>query len=120
MDLATDHVLCNKIYRIHVYSVMLRHARKRAGLTQAELSRRSGIPQPAIARIEGNKTVPRIDTLDRLLTACEMQLAVVPLEGAGIDRSGIREMLKLSPLERLELAAKESSNLAPLTRRLRR
>jgi len=44
----------------------LRDARRRAHLTQRALASRSGIPQPAIARIERGTVVPRVDTLDRL------------------------------------------------------
>ncbi|MGA9159830.1 MAG: helix-turn-helix transcriptional regulator, partial [Actinomycetota bacterium] len=48
----------------------LREARRGAGLTQRALALRAGIPQPTIARIEARTVVPRIDTLDRLLSAC--------------------------------------------------
>jgi len=79
-------------------------ARRAAGFSQRELSRRTGVPQAAIARIEGGRQVPRADTLDRLLTACGFELRLGPIRGGGVDRSQIREWLELSPAERLERA----------------
>ena len=93
---------------------MLRYARKRAGLTQRGLAKVSGIAQPAIARIESGQVSPRIDTLDRLLRSCNMATTVQGALGQGLDRSGIRELLRLTPRERLELAARESANLSLL------
>jgi predicted transcriptional regulator len=79
----------------------LRYARRRAGLSQRELAQRSGVPQSTVGRIESGAVDPRISTLDRLLRTCEFDLEVEPLLGIGVDRSQIREMLGLSPSERL-------------------
>lgn len=79
-------------------------ARRAAGFSQRELSRRTGVPQAAIARIEGGLQMPRADTLDRLLKACGFELRLGPIRGGGVDRSQIREWLELSPAERLERA----------------
>ncbi|HLJ73291.1 MAG TPA: helix-turn-helix transcriptional regulator [Thermoanaerobaculia bacterium] len=92
----------------------IRYCRLRAGLTQEELARRAGISQPALARIESGRVAPRIDTAERILRACGMTLEVLPRAGEGIDRSTIRRMLKLTPRQRLQLAAKEARNLAKL------
>ena len=47
--------------------VRLRAARKKAGLSQAELARRSGVPQPTISRIEaGHHRGIDLDILERL------------------------------------------------------
>jgi hypothetical protein len=43
-----------------------------------------------------------------------MALEAVPRAGHGVDRSTIRRMLKLTPKQRLALAAKEARNLARL------
>ena len=59
------------------------------------------MPQSTVGRIETGAVDPRISTLDRLLRACEFDLEVEPLLGIGVDRSQIREMLDLSPSERL-------------------
>jgi transcriptional regulator with XRE-family HTH domain len=95
-------------------AIVLKRARKQAGFSQRELARRAGMAQPAIARIERGAVVPRVDTLDRLLLACGHGLQVAPRPGAGVDRTVMRELLKLSPRKRLELAAEEAGNLARL------
>ncbi|HZJ50685.1 MAG TPA: helix-turn-helix domain-containing protein [Actinomycetota bacterium] len=95
-------------------SQALRHARRAAGFSQRDLAARAGVAQPAIARIETGRVVPRVDTLDRLLRACGRALEVGALYGEGIDPTAIRELLKLTPKERLELAAQEANNLAHL------
>ena len=89
----------------------LREARSRAGLTQRALARRAGVPQPTVARIETGVSVPRVDTLDRLLAGCGFGLVTRPRPGAGLDRSAIRAMLGLPPAERLRVAALEARNL---------
>ena len=92
----------------------LRDARRRAGLTQRALASRSGIPQPAIARIERGTVVPRVDTLDRLLAGCGEQLGTERRPGLGIDRTAIRALLRLTPAQRLRLATREGRNLERL------
>jgi len=83
---------------------MVRDARKRAQLTQRELAAKSGIPQETIARIERGRADPRVTTLDRLLEACDYGLESMPRLGIGVDRTQIRELLKLTPSERLARA----------------
>lgn len=80
-------------------------ARRAAGLSQRELSRRTGVPQSAIARIERGHQVPRADTLERLLKTCGFELRLAPVRGGGVDRSQVEEWLAFSPAERLRRAA---------------
>ena len=80
---------------------LLRQARRRSDLTQRQLAARTGIAQPTIARIETGESVPRVDTLDRLLQACGEEIEAVPQLGIGIDRTVIRQLLAMSPLERV-------------------
>lgn len=47
----------------------LRELRKAAGLTQAELARRTGIHRPNIARVEAGRHTPSLETLARLAEA---------------------------------------------------
>lgn len=89
----------------------LRNARRAAGLSQRELARRARVAQPAIARIESGGVVPRVDTLEHLLRACGHSLEVRPRAGSGVDRSVIRELLRLTPRQRLDLAVTEANNL---------
>ena len=65
---------------------------------------------PTVARIESGVVVPRVDTLDRLLRACGKDLELVERAGKGLDRTLIRERLKLSPAERARLAVREWEN----------
>jgi transcriptional regulator with XRE-family HTH domain len=82
----------------------LNQARRAAGFSQRELSRRTGVPQSAIARIERGLQVPRADTLERLLKACGFELRLGPARGGGVDTSQLDEWLAFSPAERLERA----------------
>ena len=79
---------------------MLVGARVRAGLSQRELARRAGVPQPAISRIERGRVSPTVDTLERLLAACDQELEVVLRPSGDVDRSLIRERLLMTPGER--------------------
>jgi len=54
----------------------LRWARLRAGLTQAELARRAGLSQPAVARLEDPDHNPTLDMLERVATALGVRLEV--------------------------------------------
>jgi len=95
---------------------MIAAARRRANLTQRELGEKTDLDQSAIARLESGRTVPRADTLDRVLRACGRRLEALPAAGEGVDRSAIRALLRLTPDERLKLAVREARNLARLTR----
>jgi predicted transcriptional regulator len=89
---------------------MLRDARKGVPLSQRALARLAGVPQPTVARIESRAVVPRVDTLDRLLRVCGKDLELVARAGTGLDRTLIRERLRLSTAERARLAVREWEN----------
>jgi predicted transcriptional regulator len=93
---------------------ILRYCRHQAGLSQRDLATSIGVPQPAIARIESGRVVPRVDTLMLMINACGFTLEARRV--SGLDRSAIRELLRLSPRERLDLAAEEANNLQRLVR----
>ena len=93
---------------------MLRHARRKKGWSQRALAQVSGVAQPAIARIESGRVVPRVDTLNGLLAICGYLLEPSPRLGAGVDRTAIRERLGLSASERLDLTVAAARNLARL------
>lgn len=59
-------------------ALLVREARERAGLSQRTLASRCKTSQPAIARYESGLTVPRTDTLERLLAACGEELGSLP------------------------------------------
>ena len=54
--------------------------RKQSNLTQRELSKRSGISQPIIARIEKYVHSPQTNTLIKLLYTMGYTLKIVPLD----------------------------------------
>ncbi|MBR0350759.1 MAG: helix-turn-helix transcriptional regulator [Clostridia bacterium] len=55
-------------------------ARKKAQLTQRDLSKLTGIKQPAIARLESSSKSPQVMTLIKLLYPMGYTLRVVPLD----------------------------------------
>jgi transcriptional regulator with XRE-family HTH domain len=85
-------------------------------VTQRDLAERTGLAQPAIARIESGAVTPRVDTLDRLLAGCGLDLSLTPRPGAGLDRTAIRELLHLTPIQRLRLAVREARHVDRLQR----
>lgn len=99
---------------------MARYARRRAGLTQRQLSARAGIPQATIARIEAGRVDPRLGTVDRLLGACGFGLEGGPRLGIGVDRTQIRALLRLTPSERLRVAVENDRHFVGLRRSIRR
>jgi transcriptional regulator with XRE-family HTH domain len=74
---------------------LVREARRRAGLTQAELARRVGTSQPAIARYERARSLPDVATLHRIVEACGLELR---LALAAPDRQ--REAQEMTALEK--------------------
>lgn len=55
-------------------------ARDEKGLSQRELAEISGLKQPAIARLESMRSIPKIDTLFKLLSPLGYTLSIVPLD----------------------------------------
>jgi transcriptional regulator with XRE-family HTH domain len=60
----------------------LRDARRRAGLTQAELARRGGTSQATISAYERGRKEPSLETLSRLLAASGARLTAAPASTA--------------------------------------
>ena len=56
----------------------IRDARVRAGLTQADLARRSGTSQATLSAYENGRKQPSVATLSRILGAAGAQLRVDP------------------------------------------
>jgi transcriptional regulator with XRE-family HTH domain len=86
---------------------LLRRERQARGVSQSSLARRTGIPQPAISRIERGHEVPSLERLSRLTAGLGLQprLVLAPLAedtGDELHREGVR---RLTPGERLEQAA---------------
>ena len=92
----------------------LRHARRKSGFTQAELAERAGVPQSVIGRIESGASMPRFDTMDRLLNACGFALELETRAGAGVDRTLIEPLVAASPADRAQLATEQARGVADL------
>ena len=55
---------------------IVREARRRAGITQAELAERVGTTQSALARLERGHTEPSLHRVQELVRACGLDLRV--------------------------------------------
>lgn len=56
---------------------LLCEARRRAGISQAELARRSGVPRTVVNAYERRRREPGVDVLERLLRAAGYRLKIV-------------------------------------------
>lgn len=56
--------------------LLIREARRRARLTQAELAARAGTTQSAVARWEAGKALPSLEKLRELVDCCGLELVV--------------------------------------------
>src|ERR671937_1430648 len=81
---------------------LIREARLRAGLTQAELSDRTGTQRSVIARWEQGAVSPTFDNMLAVIEACgfELPLMLVPREAALDER--LRKNKLLSPERRAQ------------------
>lgn len=73
--------------RIAAFQSLVYRLRTDAGLTQAELARRMGTTQSAIARMEGGGTRPTLETLEKLASAVGADLVVGVAENLSSNRS---------------------------------
>lgn len=67
------HLVAADAWEVPAWSIVL-EARRRAGISQAELARRSGTSQSAIARYERARALPALSTLYRLVESCGLEL----------------------------------------------
>lgn len=83
-------------------SVLVRNARKSAGLTQAQLAQRAGVTQSVVARLERGGGNPTFLTLERVLHAAghRLELSAVHQGLRTVDETLIEQQLALTPAER--------------------
>ena len=93
---------------------LIREARKRAGLTQAELADRAETTQSGIARWESGRTSPSLDDVRRLVRLCglDLEVAIVPYDGS--DMAQAERLLALTPQERLDWNQRAVRQMAQL------
>ena len=80
-------------------------------MSQRQLAAAAGVPQATVGRIEAGTVSPRANTVSRLLRATGHELAVEPRLGIGVDRSLIRDRLRLTPAERIQRATVEARRM---------
>src|SRR5205085_1555214 len=83
---------------------IVREARRRAGLTQRELAARAGTSQSAIARIERGRQIPSVETLQRILRACDLEMRFQIVTHVRHAGDLIYATLELPPEARLRVA----------------
>jgi transcriptional regulator with XRE-family HTH domain len=90
---------------------LLLEARRRAGLSQAELARRAGIPRSAIGRWERGEVLPSLERLRELIRACGLELyfGIANADLGDHDLSLIRRSLRLTPGERFAQANRDAA-----------
>jgi transcriptional regulator with XRE-family HTH domain len=92
---------------------IVRDARRRTGLTQAQLASAAGTTQSAIARLETPGANPRLETLERVLRAMGFSLELTAAF-PDVDERQIIDHLRLTPAERLTRFEAERKSLGRL------
>ena len=80
---------------------LLREARLRAGLTQADLGRAAGRSQSAIARWESGRVQPSLETLRDVIRACRLELTFGLSNYDDSYDHYINRLLDMTPTERV-------------------
>jgi transcriptional regulator with XRE-family HTH domain len=80
---------------------LIREARRRAGLTQAELAERVGTTQSAVARWERGRVAPSLDTTLRVLRSIGYDLDYMLVEHDDSDMAQAKRMLALTTNRRV-------------------
>ena len=80
---------------------LIREGRRRAGITQAELARRVGTTQSAIARIERGRTDPSLERVRAIVRVCGIDLGTTLASADDADWSVARSNLALSVDDRV-------------------
>ncbi len=80
---------------------LVREARRRSGLTQAQLAQRAGVPKSTVGRIESGARVPSTDLVERLVQAAGWSVSVSLSEPDPGTDSMFERTLRRSPAQRL-------------------
>ena len=96
--------------------LLIREARRQAGLTQTELAARIGTKQSVVSRWERGVDTPRVDTLGRILQACGFEADLTLRRHDDVDRAQLQENLAMTPAQRLA-SVRNTSEFAAKARR---
>lgn len=80
---------------------LILEARRRAGLTQAALADRLGVPQSTVGRWETGRIAPSFENVVRAVRACDLDLSVRLVDRDRHLRALVDAQLQLTPAERL-------------------
>jgi len=83
--------------------LLIKEARLRAGLTQAQLASRLNTTQSVVARWERLRTSPSFETVVRAIRACGLDLGVSISTYDDQDDLLIDDQLRLSPSQRVRV-----------------
>ena len=78
----------------------------RAGLTRAELARRTGVAPSTVGRVEAGTRIPSADLAERLVRAAGFEICVMLGEPDSETDSLFERTLRRTPAERLADAAR--------------
>ena len=81
-DIYTPEEIAQSDMRVALISELIK-ARNEKGITQKQLEEMTGISQVVISRLESGASVPKIDTVMKLLAPLGKKLAIVPMEKVG-------------------------------------
>jgi transcriptional regulator with XRE-family HTH domain len=97
---------------------LLVEARRRAGISQAELGRRSGVAPSLIGRYERYEVTPSLERLRELLRACGLELSfrLANIDPTDHDHVLIERELRRAPAERLRRGLAAGVGLRPLVK----
>jgi len=80
---------------------IVREARRRAGLTQAALAEKAGVPKSTVGRIESGARTPSVELVERLVRAAGLEVTVSLSESDPGTDSMFERTLRRTPAERL-------------------
>lgn len=102
---------------------LVSEVRRSSGLTQAQLARRLGTSQSAVAQLERRGSNPTVATLDRALRAAGHRLVLTAdPDRSSVDETLLARNLRMTPAQRLiafETAHSEVNELRGLAEKSR-
>ncbi len=94
-----------------ISAILLREARLRAGLSQAELAQRAGKARSAIGRWERGEVKPSFETLRDLVRACGLEIGYGLYKYDDHDAVLVQDSLRLTPVQRLRTGVRAANTL---------
>lgn len=80
---ATDHAIKSDIEIIEELTSLISSIiakRNELGMSQRDLAAECGLPQSSVARVESLKTVPKLDTLLKLMRPLGLKLQIINMD----------------------------------------